>query len=537
MESDSDSNVGTPHGGGTQASVGFAHSLAQEESQYAPSQHDLGSQGWQMDQVVALCRHQHTVSAQLRSATAFSNDWANRIESESRQQRRVLKAYDLQMIKCNTAVDSHTQLLATADTVVATHHAEQSNAVSTLQQQFRGLETRFTDLSPFLDSRINAATQQSQERMAVLEAQLNGMQQALQQQSDLVSDYRHENLELRAQLEHSKVAYATLSTDHANLQHTIQHIETRLNAVVPTPGVPAVVNIAGVHAGAALRTPQPQNFNPSKKEVGASDWLVHTEAVFQAAKVPPADWVTTAIPYLLGVAAAWATDRVVYTTLTSSNWDYFSKQLMAQFELGDKSQRAKDTLKTLSFKRGNDLVLFISKLRRAFTDIGGLSEENKLDYFEQCVEADLTTLVREAVLADSEFTFDQLCEKLMLHYSIYKRSNTQFSQFYSLLPPKASGEKSGQPAPQKRGGRFHPRSRSGPDKPSGSTTPMPVSASAPRVAAASAPSGSSSAVKSSGPPRKHCTYCKKPGHTQDVCYIRRDKEAAAKSHTPRKAGK
>lgn len=64
-------------------------------------------------------------------------------------------------------------------------------------------------------------------------------------------------MELRAQLELSKVSYATLSTENTNLQQRVQQIEHRLNAAVPGSGAPAVVNIASVHAGASLRTPQP----------------------------------------------------------------------------------------------------------------------------------------------------------------------------------------------------------------------------------------------------------------------------------------
>lgn len=222
-----------------------------------------------------------------------------------------------------------------------------------------------------------------------------------------------------------------------------------------------------------------------------------------AADVAPTRWVSLAIPLLSGSAAVWALESTMNTTLLAGTWDDFARLLTENFELGDAAQRAKEKIKSLEYKRGSDIVAFLSDLRSAFTDLAPITEQQKFDYFESCVQCDLITLLREQQQENPDYTFTALSKKLLTLYQVYQSSKAQHSNYPSLLPANQGNHHNNN---QRKGSNS---GKSGGKPPSGS----------------SKESGSSS-TSSGGKSSRFCTYCKKHGHTIDYYRLKKSREAA-----------
>lgn len=291
-----------------------------------------------------------------------------------------------------------------------------------------------------------------------------------------------------------------------------------------------------------FQTPKPQFFNPTKKEVGANAWVRHTESIFKAAGLAPETWVRTAIPYLTGVAAQWSQEPATYAKLTASTWDAFAEMMSTQFEPGSLSQKAKDVLAKLRFKRGNCLMTYITTLRTQFNLIGGLTESQKLEYVERTIDADLLTLIRESQSTNPDYSFEDFCSKIILQHSIFQSAGTRSATLYSLLPP-AQGQPSGSGA---RGSHSKGSQRSSGYKASGSSSrgrhhskgSGKSPAHPPKASTTPAPTTSTStpSLHSLDTGKPPCSYCNQSGHHYNHCVLRLGREALADVKKKEKGG-
>ena len=550
-----------------------------------------------MDQVVSLSQHHSALNSLVSNNPAFSQNWAHEIQSDLRQQRHSLEQLQGVNSNLGASINTHTSRLDEAAARVQLEHSERVVAIQNITNNVTNLEARVQFVSDSFNESVQVAiapmtgridsivgshdelrqlvqslSQSLSDVRTEFQAALNSqngrieaMDRTIQHQSGVITSLVSQLAEARSHLQtqvdgmqaltntyaarledaESTCAQADVLLDshaseiaslkghNATVLHSIGELEGRIGGL-GHPTAPAMVTCPAISVSSSLTNVKPNHFNPAKKEVSASDWLAHTEAVLQAASIPERDWVKTAIPYLTGVAATWALERTMNTTLLAGDWAFFSQQVSAQFEVGDKAQRARDSLASLRFRRGDDLVLFVAKVRMAFSSIGALSEAQKFEYVERCVAEDLVTLIRDSRAEDPGYTFEQFCSKCLAQYGLYKSANTQMATLYSLLPAKAHSGQNGQSSSSHR----RPNRGSGGSRNTHAGKAGSSSKSGGGDGSKSSPSGSGAGTKSHSSAKsstgsgsgsgKSCTHCGKPGHTYEYCYSRLGKEAALK---------